>query len=177
MTNPSPSLPNPFLDSQAGARAPLPGRFAASPALIVFLLCLVVGLAAVGWRTKRRAEDARARAEAEAMARGAAVEMQFSQTVSAAEVLGVLARQYGGTIPNFQKVAADLLATRPGLASLELQPGGVVREILPRAGNDRAVGFNVLNNPAYRPGANAAIQKRGLTVAGPLPLYGENKAS
>ena len=48
----------------------------------------------------------------------------------------------------------------------------MVREIAPRAGNDRAVGINVLNNPVYGPSANTAIQKRGLTVAGPLPLYG-----
>ena len=99
------------------------------------------------------------------------MELQFSQVVSAAEVLGALARQHGGAIPNFQKVAADLLAARPGLASLELQPGGVVSDIVPRAGNARAIGFNVLNNPVYRPGANATIQRRALTVTGPLPLY------
>jgi hypothetical protein len=29
----------------------------------------------------------------------------------------------------------------------------------------------VLNNPAYRPGATAAIQRRALTVSGPLALY------
>jgi hypothetical protein len=42
---------------------------------------------------------------------------------------------------------------------------------VPRAGNERAIGFNVLNYPAYRPGAEATIQRRVLTVAGPLPLY------
>ena len=99
------------------------------------------------------------------------VELQFSQVVSAVEVLGALARQSGGTIPDFQKVAAELLAARPGLASLELEPGGVVRDIVPRAGNERAIGLNVLNNPAYRPSASATIQKRALTVTGPLPLY------
>ena len=171
MTNPSPSLPNPFLDAQVGSRAPLAGGFAARPALVVFLLCLVLGLAVVGWRAKRRADDARAHAGVEAQARGATLELQFSQVVSAAEVLGALARQSGGTIPNFQKAAAELLAARPGLASLELQPGGIVSDIVPRAGNERGMGFNVLKDPAYRPGANAAIQKRALTVAGPLTLY------
>ena len=80
MTTPLPSSPNPFLDSQVSSRAPLPGRSPPSPALIVFLLCLVVGLPAVGWRTIRRKEIAQARAQSVAMAQVAAVEMQFSQS-------------------------------------------------------------------------------------------------
>jgi sensor domain CHASE-containing protein len=164
-------LPNPFLTDQAGPRIQRPGRFAAQPALIAFLICLVLGLAAVGWRARTRANDARARASLEALARGAAVEQQFSQVVSAVEVLGALAREHGGAIPDFQRVAADLLAARPGLASLELQPGGIVSDIVPRAANARAIGFNVLSNPAHRPAASAAIQRRALTVSGPLALY------
>jgi sensor domain CHASE-containing protein len=171
MTKPLPNLPNPFLDSQVGLRSPLRGRFAARPALVVFLLCMLLGLVTVGWRAKRRADDARGRAGAEALARGTALELQFNQALAAAEVLGALARQSGGTIPNFQKVAAELLAARPGVASLEVQPNGVVSDIAPRAGNERAIGFNVLNDPASRPGASAAIQKRALIVTGPLTLY------
>src|ERR1039457_1902027 len=112
-----------------------------------------------------------AHAQTAAQARGAAVELQFSQAFTAAEVLGALARQSGGGISNFQTVALELLASRPGLASLELQPGGVVSDIVPRAGHERAIGFNVLKDAAHRPGAYAAIQRRVLTVTGPLTLY------
>ncbi|MCX6922252.1 MAG: CHASE domain-containing protein [Verrucomicrobia bacterium] len=171
MTKPLPNLPNPFLNSQVGPRGSLPGVFGARPALVVFLICLVLGLAAVGWRAMRRPNDARLRAGTEALARGAAIEVQFSQAISAAEVLGALARQSGGSIPNFQRVAADLLAVWPSLASLELQPGGVVSDIAPRAGNERAIGFNVLKDPVHQRGANAAFQKRALMVTGPLTLY------
>jgi sensor domain CHASE-containing protein len=171
MTKPLPNLPNPFLDSQVSSRPPLPGRFAARPALVVFLVCLVLGLVTVAWRAKTRRDDAHARARVEAAARGAALELQFGQALSAADVLGVLARQCGGAIPNFQKVAAELLAARPGVNSLELQPKGVISDIVPRAGNERAIGFNVLTHPVYRPGAEATIQRRVLTVTGPLPLY------
>src|ERR1039458_1026410 len=75
-------LPNPFLHSQAGPRPTRPGRFALQPALVAFLVCLVLGFAAVAWRAKSRAVDARARASLEALVRGAAVELQFSQVVS-----------------------------------------------------------------------------------------------
>lgn len=169
-TTPQPP-PNPFLNSQATPFAGRPSPFAVQPALLAFLICLVLGLATVGWRATVRANDARARAGLEALARGAAVELQFSQVVSAAEVLGALARQHGGAIPDFQRLAADLLVVRPALASLELQPGGIVSDIVPRAANARAVGFNVLNNPTYRPGASATLQRRRLTVTGPLALY------
>jgi len=137
----------------------------------VFLLCLVLGLATVVWRAKEGADAARVHAHNAAQGRGAAVELQFSQALSAAEVLGALARQSGIGFSNFQTVALELLASRPGLATLELQPGGVVSDIVPREGNERAVGFNVLKNEAQRPGAYSAIQRRVLTATGPLTLY------
>ena len=165
-------LPNPFMNSEAGPRPRRRSRFAVQPALAAFLICLLLGLVIVGWRASARADDARARAGLEALARGSALELQFNKVVSAAEVLGALARQHGGAIPDFQKVATELLAARPGLASLELQPGGVVSDIVPRAANARVIGFNVLNNPTYRPGALATIQRRVLTVTGPVALYG-----
>jgi sensor domain CHASE-containing protein len=96
------------------------------------------------------------------------VELQFSQALTAAEVLGALARQSGIGTSNFQTAALELFASRPGLASLELQPGGVVSDIVPRAGNERAIGFNVLKDEGQRPGAYATIQRRVLTVTGPF---------
>ena len=164
---------NPFAAFQTVSK-PLVARFAARPVLILFVLCLVPGLAAVVWRAKARADAGRAHARIAAQARGAAVELQLNQALTAAEVLGALARQSGGGISNFQTVALELLAARPGLASLELQPGGVVSDIVPRGGHERAIGFNVLKDAAHRPGAYAAIQRRALTVTGPLTIdHGE----
>ncbi|MGO8928993.1 MAG: CHASE domain-containing protein [Limisphaerales bacterium] len=163
----------PFAAFQAVSK-PLVARFAARSALILFLLCLVLGLAAVVWRAKARADAGRVHARSAAQARGTAVELELSQAFTAAEVLGALARQSGGGISNFQTVALELLASRPGLASLELQPGGIVSDIVPRAGHERTVGFNVLQDAAHRPGAYAAIQRQVLTVTGPLTLdHGE----
>jgi sensor domain CHASE-containing protein/HPt (histidine-containing phosphotransfer) domain-containing protein len=159
------------IGTMTSAAKPSVARFAARPILILFVLCLVPGLAAVVWRAKARADAGQIHARTAAQARGTAVELQLSQALTAAEVLGALARQSGGGISDFQKVALELLASRPGLASLELQPGGVVSDIVPRAGHERAIGFNVLKDVAQRPGAYAAIQRRGLTVTGPLTLF------
>jgi sensor domain CHASE-containing protein/HPt (histidine-containing phosphotransfer) domain-containing protein len=163
----------PFAAFQAVSKA-LVARFTVRPVLILFLLCLVLGLASVVWRAKARADAGRVHARTAAQARGTAAELQLSQALTAAEVLGALARQSGGGISNFQTVALELLGSRPGLASIELQPGGVIHDIVPRAGHERAIGFNVLKDAAHRPGAYAAIQRRVLTVTGPLTLdHGE----
>lgn len=162
---------NRFANPTPEARlSPLQPR-AARPVLTVFLSCLLIGAAGVSWRTVSRADNARAHARTEAFARTLALEAQFNQAIAAAEVLGALARQSGGGIPNFLQVASELHAARPGLATLELQPGGVVSDIVPPAGFERAIGFNVLTHPTYQPGAQAALQSRQLTVSGPLPLY------
>lgn len=162
---------NRFANSTPEARpSPLLQRDARQ-ALTVFLSCLLLGAAAVTWRTFSRADNARTHARTEALARALAIEAQFNQAVAAADVLGALARQSGGAIPNFRQVATELCQSRPGLATLELQPGGVVSDIVPRAGFEQAIGFNVFAHPAYHPGAQAAVQARQLTLSGPLPLY------
>ena len=50
---------NPFAAFQTVSK-PLVARFAARPMLILFVLCLVLGLAAVVWRAKARADAGRA---------------------------------------------------------------------------------------------------------------------
>ncbi len=159
---------SPFVVPQTLARPSRFKRFVARPAWLVFFACLVLGAAAVTWRAKTHADALRKFTRAEARAHCAALELEFNQALTAAESLGALARQAGGPIPNFQQVATEFLKTRPGLASLELQPGGVVSDIVPLSDHLKSIGFNVLSDPVQRPGATAAIQSRTLTVAGPL---------
>ena len=80
---------------------------------MVLLSSLFLGLAAVTWRAKGRVADAQARARNEALAVSAALQAQLTQPVLVVEVLEALAKQSGGVIPNFQKVAGDLLGARP----------------------------------------------------------------
>jgi sensor domain CHASE-containing protein len=162
---------NPFVAPETGAKSSPLSWLEARPGLIVFVLTLGLGLAAVAWHADSRAQAARRFALIEAQARGASVRGQLRHAVAALQVLGVLVRQSGGVMPDFQRTGADLLASWPDLATLELQPKGVVSDIVPRAGYERVIGFNVLKDPAQSPGAQAAFQRRGPTVAGPLRLY------
>ena len=138
----------------------------------MFAISLALGMVAVVWHARANANAERARAQTEVMGCGAALELQFSRALRAADVLGALARQSGGAIPNFQRIAGGLYVDFPELASLEQQPGGVVSEIVPRANSERAIGLNVFKHPAYGASATAALQNRTATVAAPLILYG-----
>ena len=137
---------------------------------VLLALCAVLGLGTVVWRGSR-SESKRVSIQGEVQASALALEAQFKLGVVTVETLGALARQSGGGIPNFQKTATDLLAAVPSLAWIELQPGGVVSDIVPRAGHERFIGFNVLNDVVQRPGANQSIQTHNCTVSGPLALY------
>jgi len=166
---------SPLAKAQTRLKPSLCARFCARQAPLVFVLSFVVGMGMVAWWAKGGIETACAAARREALGRGASLEMQLSQASTAAEVLGMLAKQGRGGLANFQKVGAELLTAHPGLTSLELQPGGVVSDIVPRAGHERAIGFNVLNDAAQRVGANEAIARRALTLAGPVTLdHGEH---
>lgn len=158
---------SPFSARPTPGPAPFAGRIT-MPVAVVALACLVAGLVGVAWLAASHADEARDRARLEAQGCGSALELQFGRAVSAAGVLGVLANQSGGAIPNFQKVAAGVMAEFPGLASCELQPGGVVSETVPRAGLERVLGSNAFTDPAQRAGAQEAMQRRVLTVSVPV---------
>lgn len=124
----------------------------------------------VAWRAQMRVADAMSRARTDALTITSQLELLFSQTLSAVEVLGALARQSGGPIQGFENVAADLLASRPAAGSLQLLPAGVVTQIVPKEANQAAIGLNILQDPEHRIGVNQAARRRSLTVAGPLRL-------
>ena len=163
---------NPFVAPQTALKPSPWSWLGARSGLVVFLLTLALGLGAVGWRANARAEAARrvARLE-EDRTRAAWVRGQLRHAVAALQVLGALARQSGGAVPKFQEVGADLRAAWPDLATLELQPNGIVSDIVPRAGYERVIGSDVRKDPAQIASARAAVQRRAPTVAGPLRLY------
>ncbi len=165
---------NPFAHSLSNKPSSLRSMFSGRLAWLTLVICLGLGLVVVVWRERSQRAAAQAQARTEAMARGLAIESQFSQATAALEVLGALVNQTRGVLPNFPQVAAQLLAVHPAVATLELQPRGVVANVVPRAGNERALGFDVLKDPQLSPGAYAAIRGRRLTVSGPLRLpHGE----
>jgi len=163
---------NPFKHAQTDSGSSLDGQFAGRLTLIVSLLAFVAGMGTVGWWTYRKGQRARADARLEAQVRIHAVDRQLSQVLEAVQTLAALTRQSGGTVPNFQRLGSDLLAVWPSLAWLDVEPGGVVADIVPRVGHDRSLGLNALKDPAQQAGAQEAAQRRVPIVSAPVVLEG-----
>jgi len=57
-----------------------------------------------------------------------------------------------------------------GVSNLQLAPGGVITHIYPLAGNEAAIGQDILKDDKRRNDAIQAVEDRELTLAGPFEL-------
>jgi len=94
----------------------------------------------------------------------------ISQALSASYALAALVEVGGGDVPNFDRVAAQLLPHYPGASEFALAPNGVIRQVVPLAGNEKALGLDVLRSPGQKAEASITRATGQLTVAGPLEL-------
>ena len=145
----------------------------AKPVLVgiaVAVLALVVTVSTV-WHV-RQVEQAAARLQAQrdASERAASVERVVSRALSATYPLASMIRQAKGPVSEFERVAEQLMPYYPGVASLQVAPDGVVRFIHPLQGNEKAIGHDLLADPARTREAFLARDTGKLTLAGPFPL-------
>ena len=161
---------NPFTNAHTDAELGRDRGFAGRLALLALVVALGFGLGLVWWKTHRSAAAARTAARERGLAGKALADSQLARPLGAAQTLAALARQGGGAIANFQRVGPDLLAAWPGLAWIDFEPGDVVADIVPRAGNERLLGLNVLRDPAQRAGALEAATRGVAAVCGPVAL-------
>ncbi len=136
----------------------------------VFLLALAVS-GAVVWELESHArQDERAHVARLASDHAHAIEYTIEHTLSAAHALAALVRQGRGRIADFDAVARSMLPYYPGAYELALAPGGVVRDVVPLAGNEQAVGLDLMKFSAQSGESQRARDSGKLTLAGPLEL-------
>lgn len=99
-----------------------------------------------------------------------AIQRHIERALSATYALAALVRQGDGVVTDFEATAREMLSLYPGLSSLQLAPGGVVQQIVPLAGNEKALGYDLLQNPARSKEARLARDTGQLTLAGPFDL-------
>lgn len=139
-------------------------------AAVVFLLAAVVSAGAI-WRIAQADSRAlRERAAFEATIHAHALERSIERSLSATYALAALIREGNGAIRNFDAVARQMLPLYPGATSLQLAPRGIVQYIVPLAGNEKAIGHNLLQDPARTKAAIVARDTGKLTLDGPFPL-------
>lgn len=120
----------------------------------------------------------RVRSELAARTTGAAqaIERQLTGSFSATNMLAALVRQGNGRVSGFGEIAPEILRQFPGVGTLALAPGGVVRAVYPPESAGAPAGLDILADPARRGGALAALRSRGATLTGPVDIDGYGNA-
>jgi diguanylate cyclase (GGDEF)-like protein/PAS domain S-box-containing protein len=139
-------------------------------ACAVFALALMVCTVVI-WKTERNDVTAqRQRMASLASDHAHAIQTTMERALSATYSIAAMVRQGKGTVPDFEKVATEMLPLYPGVSTLSLSPSGVIQRVAPLTGNEKSIGFNQLNDPTQGREARMARDTGQLTLAGPLKL-------
>lgn len=98
------------------------------------------------------------------------LEQSLGQALSATHAIAALVKQGNGSVNDFEGTAQQMMSLYPGVGALQLAPGGVIRQSVPLAGNERAIGHNLLQDPGRNKEAFLARDTGKLTLAGPFKL-------
>ncbi|MDR7377024.1 diguanylate cyclase (GGDEF)-like protein/PAS domain S-box-containing protein [Rhodoferax ferrireducens] len=136
----------------------------------VFVATAVAAALLIWNMEQRREQGERARIDRMVSDRAYAIQATMERALSSTYALSAMVHQAGGEFSNFEGVASEMLRSYPGVSILGLSPGGIIRQVVPLAGNERSIGFNQLKDPVQGKEARLAMQTGKLTLAGPLNL-------
>ena len=139
-------------------------------AIPVFLLAGALSAGLIGLSERHRVEEWRAEVALIAANHAHGIQSNVERALSATYALAALVRRGGGSLPDFTATANQLLPFYQGASALALAPEGVVREIVPLSGNERAIGHDLLKDPQRDKEAIKARDTGQLTLAGPFKL-------
>lgn len=162
------------LDGAWRRREPARQRFAGINRWVgaaVALMLAGAGLWGVAQHRASQAAGHQAQDQQRVTAAAATVESQLKQALATAETVDMLLRSTGSTA-GFDRMAAEIMARSPLVASLALAPSGVVSQVYPRDRADADIGWRLLADPAVRVEAEEATRQRTMVAGVPRPLPG-----
>ena len=139
-------------------------------AALVFAACALIFAYLIWQLEERRATAQRTTVLNIATEQAQVIESRIQRLMSATYLLAAIVRKDGGEVRQFEEVATQILPFYPGVQSLALSPGGVIRHAVPLEPNRGSIGFNQLADPAQSPEAFLARNTGRLTLAGPVNL-------
>jgi PAS domain S-box-containing protein len=140
------------------------------PAILAFLAATLVSGAIVWYSELVSRDDEKEHVSRMAATFATSLEGDVGRALSATYALAALVRHQGGIPQDFNAIASQLLQQYPGVAALALAPGGIVGPIVPLAGNEKAIGHDLLKDPTRDKEAFLARDTGQLTLAGPFNL-------
>lgn len=145
------------------------GRSPLGPA-IALLLYVAIAAAVIWYSEKSHMAYERMHAINLADDRAQAIQSNIENALSSAHAMATLVRLGKGEVPEFESMTTVLQSFYPGIGALQLAPDGIIRRVSPMAGNEKAVGHNLLADPERDKEAIRARDTGKLTLAGPFQL-------
>ncbi len=116
---------------------------------VVFFVVLATGGAILNLAEQRRVDERLHAIREIGTAQAHLLEDHLHHSLSATFALASILRQRG-RIENFDALATEVIKNYGGISNLQLAPNGVVKQIYPLAGNEAAIGHDLLNDPRRR---------------------------
>lgn len=98
------------------------------------------------------------------------VKAYLDRALSASYAVAALISQGDGIVRNFEAISEDILPFYPGVIELAVAPRGIIQQVAPLKGNEKALGLNLFETTNQKKEAILARDSRELTLAGPLVL-------
>ena len=154
------------------ARVALPYQIRGVVQVLVGTLVVASLLAALNVALLTRSLVENKRIETRTIAQGYAQRLQdqIQNAMVSTYVLASVIKQNGGKTDTFEEAATELITMFPSVSALQLAPDGIIQHIVPRKGNEAAIGHDLLSDKLRNREAAAAITLRQLTLAGPFEL-------
>jgi len=84
---------------------------------------------------------------------------------SATYPIAALIQAQNGQSTGFKELATKMLPLYPAATALQLQPNGIIQQIVPLKGNEAAIGFDVKQDPGF---SQKSLNEAKVTLTGPL---------
>jgi diguanylate cyclase (GGDEF)-like protein len=130
-------------------------------------MALGLGAAFIHLVEKHRTEAARRAAADVARDEARSVEREVDRAFRSVSPLAAVLAQFG-RIPDFDSLARNIFGACPAIASLQLAPGGIVREVRPEGAAPEGLGHDLWQDRALSATLAAATGSRDWAVVGPV---------
>lgn len=137
--------------------------------ILAFVLAFSIGICATAATEQYTQSLNKERARQIAEIQAGKIQHVIEALLFTSQTAKVLLTEGGGEIKHFEQSMADILSGY-NLRNIALAPDGIVSRIYPLAGNEKAIGHNLLTDPKRATEAIAARESRTLSLAGPYKL-------
>ncbi|HRD88543.1 MAG TPA: ATP-binding protein [Accumulibacter sp.] len=151
-------------------------RLGGCPPRLVGLLAFLLAGALIGgliWRQEQqRLREARSQAASVAAERAHDIRTSVEGALAPTYALAAMLQPGRQGIPAFAAACDRLLRHFPSVSALQLAPGGVVRQVVPLAGNESLIGVDLLHDPDLGWSARYSRNSGMPLLTGPFRLAG-----